>query len=497
MPHQELPMIPRLSKSKYMSGNQCHKRLYLEIRSPELATEADEHTQAIMDMGTEVGELARKRFSGGVLVAQDRTQIPQALKETAALIRNPSVPAIFEGTFKFDDVLVRVDVLERVGQDLWRLIEVKASGGVKDKHLPDVAIQTYVLKGAGVPLSGSWLMHLNNKYVYPGGELDLGCLFALVDLTEKITFSMTEVPTRLAAMRAMLALPSPPLIQSDYHCEEPYPCPFWEHCTKDKPVRWVFHLPGGRGTFDKLVTQGITTIDEIPPTFKLARSQQRMKDNVEWTGPKLTRALKEVRYPVHHLDFETFAPAIPQYPNTRPYQTIPFQWSNHVETEDGKVRHDEYLCAGQQDPREDLAKALLASLGQEGSICAYSGYEQRMIRDLAAACPSLRKDLEKASARLVDLHPIVKSNYYHPQFDGSFSLKDVLPAVVPSLDYGDLEIQGGTAASRQYYHMAFKATDPAEKERIRLALLAYCKRDTLAMVELRKVLLAKAEATAG
>ena len=95
MPHQELPMIPRLSKSKYMSGNQCHKRLYLEIRSPELKTEADEQTQAIMDMGTEVGELARKRFPGGVLVAQDRTQIPQALQETADLIRNPSVPAIF------------------------------------------------------------------------------------------------------------------------------------------------------------------------------------------------------------------------------------------------------------------------------------------------------------------------------------------------------------------------------------------------------------------
>ena len=492
MPNQELPMLPRLSKSKYISGIQCHKKLYLEIRSPKLVPAFDEQTQAIMDMGTEVGALARKRFPGGVLVAQDRTQIPQALKETAALIRNPSVPAIFEGTFEFDGVLVRVDVLERVGQNLWRLIEVKASGEVKDKHLPDVAIQTYVLKGAGVPLSGSWLMHLNNKYVYPGGELDLVQLFTLADLTEKITFSMTEVPTRLEAMRKMLAPTTPPIIEPDYHCEKPYPCQFWKHCTKDKPARWVFHLPGGRGTFDKLVTQGITTIDEVPPTFKLARSQQLMKDNVEWTGPKLTRALKAVRYPVHHLDFETFNPAIPKFPQTRPYQVLPFQWSNHVETEDGKVRHDEYLCTGQQDPRADLAKALLASLGQEGSICAYSGYEKRMITDLAAACPSLKKDLEKVVTRLVDLHPIVKSNYYHPQFNGSFSLKDVLPAVVPSLDYGDLEIQGGTAASQQYYHMIFEVTDPAEKERIRQALLAYCERDTLAMVELRKTLLQKA-----
>ena len=491
MPRKELPMIPRLSKSKYISGSQCHKKLYLEIRSPELATEFDEQTQAIMDMGTEVGELARKRFPGGMLVAQDRTQIPQAIKETADLIRNPSVTAIFEGTFEFDGVLVRVDVLERVGPALWRLIEVKASGGVKDKHLPDLAIQTYVLKGAGVPLSGSWLMHLNTKYVYPGGSLDLEQLFTLSDLTDAIAAPLGAVTTRLAAMRTMLAPPIPPAIEPGYQCDDPHSCQFWDHCTKDKPARWVFYLPGGRRTFDKLVAQGVTTIDEIPPTFKLARSQQLMKDNVEWTGPKLARALKGVRYPVHHLDFETFGPAIPQYTNTRPYQTIPFQWSNHVETEDGNIRHDEYLHTGQQDPREELAKALLASLGQKGSICAYSGYEMKMIKDLAAACPSFKKDLERVSARLVDLHPIVKTNYYHPKFNGSFSLKDVLPAVT-SLDYSDLEIQGGTAASQQYYRMIFEATDPAEKERIRLALLAYCKRDTLAMVELRKTLLQKA-----
>jgi predicted RecB family nuclease len=119
-----------------------------------------------------------------------------------------------------------------------------------------------------------------------------------------------------------------------------------------------------------------------------------------------------------------------------------------------------------------------------------------MLKELADACPSLKKDLAKVSARLVDLHPIVKTNYYHPQFNGSFSLKEVLPAVVPTLHYGDLEIQDGGQASDQYYRMIFEATDQAEKERIRQALLKYCERDTLAMVELRRVLLAKAEAAA-
>src|SRR5205823_2790259 len=106
------PSEPRLSKSKFISGLQCHKRLYLEIRAPELATEPDEQTQAILDNGTEVGEFARRLFPNGVLVDFDRSGLQQALSLTQELLADPLVPAIFEGTFKFDNVLVRVDVLE-------------------------------------------------------------------------------------------------------------------------------------------------------------------------------------------------------------------------------------------------------------------------------------------------------------------------------------------------------------------------------------------------
>src|SRR5437588_7224054 len=128
MPNQELQLVPRLSKSKYLSGLQCYKRLYLEIHSPELAIAIDEAAQARMDMGTEVGELARKRFPGGVHVEHDHLHRKEALRQTAELLNDPSVPAIFEGAFEFEDVLVRVDILERVGKTQWRLIEVKATG---------------------------------------------------------------------------------------------------------------------------------------------------------------------------------------------------------------------------------------------------------------------------------------------------------------------------------------------------------------------------------
>ncbi|MFI5338574.1 MAG: DUF2779 domain-containing protein [Candidatus Methylomirabilales bacterium] len=485
-----------LSKSRYLFGLQCHKRLYYEIHSPDLASEADEQLEARLEMGTEIGELARERFSGGILVTVESLGISGALAQTHDLLANPKVPAIFEAMFEFEGVRVRVDILERTAEGRWRLREVKSSTQVRDDHLDDVAIQAYVLTGAGVSLENSELMHINKDYVYAGGNPDLEQLFLREDVTEEVAARQGDIPGRLAAMREALASSSAPAIEPDHHCFDPYECPFWDHCTKTKPARWVFYLPGGKRTFQELMSRGVQTIDKIPADFRLSGIQQRMKDNVEWIGPGLKRELAALRDPVHHLDFETFMPAIPRYPNTRPYQTIPFQWSNHIVSRDGQMRHEQYLCMDSKDPREEFTQTLLESIGREGTICLYSGYETRIFKELADAIPRLRPELEGAIERFWDLLSVIRTHYYHPDFQGSFSIKSVLPAIVPGLGYDDLEIQDGGMASLQYYRMIFEATDKAEKARIRTALLNYCKRDTLAMVELRKALLGKTDQTA-
>ncbi len=490
----------RLSKSKFLSGLQCHKRLFLEIYHPALATAHDETTQAILDMGTEIGELARKRYPGGVLVEADRKHAAEALAHTKALLADPDVPAIFEAAFMFENVFIRVDILERLstaenGESVWRLIEVKSSSRVKEVHLDDLAVQTYVINGAGTILAGSCLMHINTRYVYPGGELDLQAFFGIQDCTEPVQARLADVPSKLIEMKAMLADPAPPAIEPDGHCFSPYECQFWDHCTKGKPDRWIYHLPGGDKTFRQLTRLGISTMDEIPADFNLTIWQRRVKDNVEWISPKLPIMLKTVRHPVHHLDFETFMPAIPKFPQTRPYQVLPTQWSNHVEYEDGRLDHDQYLCLDAKDPREELAVRLLESLGSEGSICVYSDYERSVIGRLAEALPSLRPELQRLLNRLWDLYEVVRDHYYHPAFMGSYSIKTVLPAVVPQLGYGDLEIQDGEIAARAYHRMVFEETDWVEKARLREALLKYCERDTLAMVELRRALRGKGQAS--
>lgn len=498
--HSAVPLskVPRLSKSKFLSGLQCHKRLYLEVHHPSLATKPDAGTQAMFDMGTEVGELARSRFAGGTLVTAGYRQSESALAQTAALIQDLAVPAIFEAAFLYGGVLVRADILERIpaaeGRSSgWRLIEVKSSTKVKDVHLEDLAVQSEVILGTGLRLVSVCLMHINTGYVYRDGPIDLTELFAIQDLSEAVAQRRASVPERLAEMNRILLQAQPPAIEPDQHCHTPYDCPFWEHCTKDKPARWIHYLPGSKQVVGQLTQQGVTTIDEIPADTKLSLIQRRVKEDVEWVSSKLGLVLKAVQYPVHHLDFETVMLAVPRFSETRPYQALPVQWSNYIEQATGELRHEEFLHKDARDPRRVLAEALLESLGERGSICVYSPYERSILEQLATALPSLRQALSRIINRLWDLFPIVRDHYYHPAFGGSYSIKSILPVMVPSLAYDDLAIKEGGHAASQYYRMVFVETDWVERATIEEALLRYCARDTLAMVELRRALKEKAQ----
>ena len=275
----------------------------------------------------------------------------------------------------------------------WRLIEVKSSTKVKDVHLEDLAVQSEVILGAGLTLVSVCLMHINTGYLYRDGAIDLTELFAIQDLSEAVAQRRAAVPERLATMNRMLLQTQPPAIEPDRHCHTPYDCPFWEHCTKDKPARWIHYLPGSKQVVDQLTQQGVTTIDEIPAGTKLSPVQRRVKENVEWVSAKLGPVLKAVQYPVHHLDFETVMLAVPRFSETRPYQALPVQWSNHIEQATGELRHEEFLHKDVSDPRKVLAEALLESLGERGSICVYSPYERSILEQLAAALPSLKPAL--------------------------------------------------------------------------------------------------------
>jgi CRISPR/Cas system-associated exonuclease Cas4 (RecB family) len=487
--------IPRLSKSSFNAGLQCLKRLYLESFHRELIPPVDEARQAVFDAGTRVGELARDLYPGGTLMEQDHLHINEAIAATRAVLAGPSVPAVYEAGFIFDDVRVRVDILPRASGGRHDLVEVKSTTSVKEEHIPDVAIQLYVLEGSGVKPRRACLAHLNKNYSYPGGDYDVHQLFAIEDVSEQVRGYLPGIPEILKSMRQALRGSEPPDIRPGRQCTSPHECPFIDYCSEGGTEHPVGQLPkASQKLLSLLKERGIEDIREIDPGFAgLNEMQRRVRDcvvnNRVYLNPAIRRELERLVYPVHFLDFESFNPALPLYVGTHPYQVIPFQWSDHILGPDGKLSHREFLHEDSGDPREPLARSLLKTLGKTGSIVVYSKFEETRIGELAEALPHLSRDLlALLDGRIVDLLPLVRGNCYHPGFHGSFSLKAVLPALVTDLGYDDLDITDGQAASLAYAEIIGPETPDDRRQELRADLLLYCGRDTEAMVRLVETL---------
>ena len=483
-----------LSKSRYLSGLQCHLRLWHSCFNRELASEVTPAQQALFDTGHEVGQLATRLFPDGILIREDHLHHQEAVLTTEHVLLDPNVSSIFEAAFLYHDVRVRVDILKRLDNGQWDMIEVKSSTSVKDIHLPDVAIQYYVLNGSGLKINRVFLLLINSQYIYDGNRLDLDNFFYFSDVTEQALLIQGEISLRINEQKKMLNSSVAPVIQPSRHCTTPFTCEFWEYCTKDMPEHWIFNLHGiSQKKFDELTAMSVVDIKNIPDDFDLTELQERMKkcvrNNDAYISKRLYARLTNLEYPVHFLDFETMNPAIPLYAGTSPYEVIPFQWSDHILHKDGSLVHKEYLCEDRRDPREDFTRTLLETLDGKGSIFIFTTYEKTIIKRLAEHLPQYRDDLLCIPNRFKDLCSIIRRYFYHPGFHGSFSLKSVLPVLVPEMSYNTLFIKDGSHASSEYLRLIHPDTPIWEKEKIKVDLLAYCGQDTLAMVRIRDQLM--------
>ncbi|MBI5378945.1 MAG: DUF2779 domain-containing protein, partial [Nitrospirae bacterium] len=440
--------------------------MYLSTHASDLARYGSA-VVAHLEEGKAVGELATQLFPGGVRLEYDYQQVPDALRRTRELMADPLVPALFEAAFRHEGVLVFVDILKRRSGGGWEILEVKKAGEVKDEYYPDVAIQYYVTRGAGVDVRSAGLMRLNTQYVYDGLKLDCEQLFVCQDLTEQVVEWQKQIPDLLRQQYAILS-GEMPLVEPGPRCEEwGGGCPYWECCTEGKPKHWIYHLPNAKKVFADLVARGIETVDTIPDEFSLNDLQRRVRECVRSGAPFIDPVLKEAvsikEYPIHYLDFETIMPAIPLFAGTRPYQQIPFQWSVQTIGEKGGTPEERaYLCKDGGDPRRELAVSLLEALREPGPIYMWTHFENTRLVELADQLPDLSPEIEKLRRRLVDLKPPVKERYYHPDQKGSFSLKALVPALLPEMDYSDLEIQGGDQAGPVYLRMVSPECPPEE-----------------------------------
>ncbi len=411
--------------------------------------------------------------------------------ETRRLIEGGADFPIFEATFRHENVLVRVDVMIPVG-DSWRIVEVKASTSVKDYHILDCAIQDWVLRCSGINVTSISLAHINNRFVYAGdGNYD--GLLRENDLTDEVRLLEPTVLELLVKAREAVTGPLPNVVVGS-QCTSPYECQFINHCWPMNARYPIIGLRGSRAKLAEYVAQGCKDIRDVDAADISAETQQRIHEVTCSGEPEIldgaARELAALPYPRYYLDFETIGPAVPIWPGTRPYAAIPIQWSCHIDDGSGdgspdRMRHEEFLDLSGDPPVRALAEKMIDCLGDSGPVLMYTSYERTVINGLIEMFPDLTKPLRRIVDRLYDLHPLVKTHYYHPDMLGSWSIKAVMPTINPDMDYSNLEgIKEGTGASDGFLEAINPETDMIRKLELEEQLLRYCKFDTEAMVEI-------------
>ncbi|MCG3660892.1 DUF2779 domain-containing protein [Aliarcobacter butzleri] len=482
-----------LSKSLYTKGIQCPKALWLKKYKPSVLTLPDEQAQAIFETGNIVGNLACQLFPDGKEVPYT-TNYDEMISTTKKWIKE-GVSNIYEATFNYQGILIMVDIL-KVEDDGVSIYEVKSSTEVKDIYLHDVSIQYYVLKNLGFKIKSANVIHINNEYTR-GDDLDINQLFKIVDVTNEVISLQSNIPNILKKFKTYLEdRENEPNIDIGKHCNAPYECDAKNYCWKvqrqipDYSIFNIFNL--GSKKQIELYSRGIINIDDVPHDFDMtsiqAQAVENYKSKITYINIENIKSfLQTLTYPIYHLDFETYQQAIPQYKGLKPFEQIPFQYSLHIEYEDGRLEHKEYLAQDSVDSRYELALRLCEDIPKNATVLAYNmSFEKGVIKRLATLFEEFSEHLLSINENMQDLMvPFQKKWYVTPHMNGSYSIKYVLPALVPEFEkaYKELDgVQNGSQAMNAFVNLSKLSEE--EKQKLRKSLLEYCKLDTLAMVKI-------------
>ena len=400
--------------------------------------------------------------------------------------------AIFEGAFLIENVVVRVDILVRNSDDSFDLIEVKGSTKFKEKeHLPDCGIQAYVLQQSGIRLRNICIAYLNNDYVREG-DINLSNLFHIETIDDALLErELKDIPEYLSKINKTLASNEEPYREIGSICKNP-DCEFKHYCWKDvseKSIHYLYRIRDGQRS--QFISENIELVSDIPESYVKGGQriqvvcEQKQESHIE--KQKIEEHITKLKYPLYFLDFETISYPIPRYNGTRPFQNLPFQYSLHVQfSPDSPLDHYEFLFEQNENPMRAIAERLALDLGNEGSIIVYhQSFEKKCLEELSDAFLDISLPLKNIISRLWDLEEIfAKKWFYDPKFNGSSSIKKVLPALVPDLTYKNLAIQKGDDAQAMYSFFINNSFSISEREKIKNDILEYCKLDTLAMVRI-------------
>ena len=404
--------------------------MWLETHHPELKADSAA-TEAAYKMGNQVGEVAKQIYApdgNATEIDAQRDGYPVALAQSDELLATPD-RVLFEPGLKCESLIAFADVMlprDQNGKAGWDMVEVKSSTSVKDYHREDVAVQTLIAQRAGVKLHSVALACVDNSWVYLGGGNYQG-LLKETDLTEESLSLQDEVAEWVAEALRVADLPDEPDIATGPHCTDPFECGFCTYCNRDipqpqYPLSWLPRLHKKKR--EQMEAEGVSELIDVPDS-NLNALQQRVKhctlnNEVFHDREGAIAALPLDSDSSLFLDFETAMLAVPIWAGTRPYQQVPFQYSLHRLESDSSITHLSFLDLSGNNPSQALAEALIKDCGTEGPIYVYNaGFERGVIRRLAEEFPEFSVALLAIADRLVDLLPVTRNHYYHPDQKGS------------------------------------------------------------------------------
>ncbi len=454
----------------------------------------DADLQALFDMGHEFEKYPEQLFPGAIRLGFDSYQAYMDLPRRTSQALEGGAKTIFQGRFEGDNITCIIDVLDRVNDSEFDLYEIKATTRTKPEHEYDLAFQLIVLESAGIKVRKILVIHVNNQYVRDG-EINFKELSTTTDVTEIVRERVGETKGNIKNALSVLG-------QSE--CPDISP----RHVTMGALNEWldiykilvggidkysIYNLisPGAK-RIGELEDLGIKLIKDIPEDFKISAKQQLQVEAVKSGKQYIDKEgiagfLKNLKYPLYFLDYETFSGLVPPFDGMRPYQNVPFQYSLHIlESPQAELKHAGYLHFENTNPGKPLIEQLKNDIGDSGSIIVWNqGFEKGCNKTLAGIFPEYEDFLLALNERIEDLMiPFSRGMFADKDFFGSASIKSVMPVLVPGLSYGALEIQGGGTASRTWMKTIFENENTDKRDEIFNDLIEYCKMDTLAMVKI-------------
>ncbi|MEO8761538.1 MAG: DUF2779 domain-containing protein [Bacteroidia bacterium] len=477
-----------LSKTSFLKSVQCTKSFFLYKNHYNLKDPLPKEKQAVFNRGHQVGTLAQSLFPNGIDVSPTHVaKFNDSVQKTKELIAQGQ-KIIYEAAFVFDGVLVALDILVNEN-DKWYAYEVKSSLKISAAYVMDAALQNYVISNC-IPLEDFYLVTMNSQYVLQD-ELDVQSLFKIKSVKADAEKNVEFIKYHIQQAKNILVKDTLPKVDIGEKCFAPYQCDFFGTCWKHVPANNIFEFSGiSKKQAQIWFERGFKTLYYIPEEELSGNTKlmvEAYKNHAEIVDkPALQQFFKKVKFPVAFFDAEMFAPAVPMYKGTAPFEAMPFLFSWHSMASESAMPQHTYFY---QEENKYAGKALLDYLIGEAekvnTILVFdTAQELKVLSSVVKHFPEYKKLIDALKNKFVDFSDVfTKLWYYHPNTKGSMSLKKIYESVFGKSIFDELAIKSGLLASYKYDEY-LKETDLFKKEELKNNLIEYCKTDTQAMYDL-------------